>query len=240
MQEKYRAVVVDDERLARQRLIRLLNKFENVEVVGEAFDVVSAKRVIDSLSPDIVFLDIQMPKQSGFDLLEQVNFEGRVVFVTAYDNFALRAFDVNALDYMVKPVREDRIEKMLEKLSKESSSNISLQRLSYEDKIFVTDNKFMKFVNIKEILLIQSTGNYSKIFLNNGDKHLIYKPLKEWENRLPSNKFCRVHRTSIVNIDYVEKLEKWFNYSFRVYITGFDVPVMMSKTYSSVLRNRFS
>ncbi len=240
MQEKYSAIVVDDERLARQRLIRLLNKFDNVEVVGEAFDVISAKRIIESLSPDIIFLDIQMPKQSGFDLLEQVSVEGRVVFVTAYDNFALRAFDVNALDYMVKPVREERIEKMLEKLSKEEFSKNTFQKFNYEDKIFVTDNKFMKFVNLKEVILIQSTGNYSKVCLSNGEKFLLYRPLKEWEGRLPSHKFCRIHRTSIVNIDYVEKLEKWFNYSFRVYIKGFDVPVMMSKTYSSVLRNRFS
>lgn len=240
MQEKYNAVVVDDERLARQRLIRLLNKFDIIEVVGEAYDVSSAKKIIDSLSPDIIFLDIQMPKQSGFDLLEQLSFEGRIVFVSAYDNFALRAFDVNAFDYMVKPVREDRIEKMLERLSRNEGSNLSYQRFNYEDKIFISDNKFMKFVNLKEIILIQSTGNYSKIFINNGEKHLLYRPLKDWENRLPSNKFCRIHRTSIVNIDYVEKLEKWFNYSFRVYITGFEVPVMMSKTYSSVLRNRFS
>ncbi|PKO98750.1 MAG: DNA-binding response regulator [Bacteroidetes bacterium HGW-Bacteroidetes-8] len=240
MQEKYSAVVVDDERLARQRLIRLLNKFDNVEIVGEAYDVTSAKRIIESLSPDIVFLDIQMPKQSGFDLLEQINYEGRVVFVSAYDNFALRAFDVNAFDYLVKPVSEDRIEKMLDRLSKDEGSNISCQKFNYEDKIFISDNKFMKFVNLKEIILIQSTGNYSKIFINNGEKHLLYRALKDWESRLPSNKFCRIHRTSIVNIDYVEKLEKWFNYSFRVYITGFDVPVMMSKTYSSVLRSRFS
>ncbi len=240
MQEKYSAVVVDDERLARQRLIRLLNKFDKVDIVGEAYDVTSAKRIIERLSPDIVFLDIQMPKQSGFDLLEQLSYEGRVVFVSAYDNFALRAFDVNAFDYLVKPVSEDRIEKMLDRLSKNESSSISCQKFNYEDKIFISDNKFMKFVNLKEIILIQSTGNYSKIFINNGEKHLLYRALKDWESRLPSNKFCRIHRTSIVNIDYVAKLEKWFNYSFRVYITGFDVPVMMSKTYSSVLRNRFS
>jgi two-component system, LytTR family, response regulator len=239
-QIKHRAVVIDDERLARQKLIKILSKFEDVEVVGEAFDVSSAKEIIEKTSPDIIFLDIQMPKFSGFDLLQQITYDGKVVFVSAYDNFALKAFDIDAFDYLVKPVREDRVEKMLEKLSKAESQNYSFQRLSYEDKIFVSDNKYLKFVNIRDITIIQSTGNYSKIITRNGEKYLIHRALKEWEIRLPSNSFCRIHRTCIVNLNFIEKVERWFNYSFRVYILGSETPVMMSKTYASVLRNRFS
>ncbi len=240
MQSKYRAVVVDDERLARHKLIRTLSKFDSIDVVGEAFDVPSARILIEKVVPDIIFLDIQMPKLSGFDLIEQTNIEGKVVFVTAFDNYALNAFDVNAFDYIVKPVREERIEKLLEKISRDSSDNYACNKLNYDDKIFVSDNKFMKFVAIKDITLIQSTGNYSKIFFKDNDHIVVYKSLKEWESKLPLNKFCRIHRTTIVNIDYIEKIEKWFNYSFRVYINNVESPVMMSKRYSGIIKNRFS
>ncbi|MDP3451539.1 MAG: LytTR family DNA-binding domain-containing protein [Bacteroidales bacterium] len=240
MQTKYRAIVVDDERLARLKLIRTLSKFDSIDVVGEAYDVPSAKSIIDKVAPDIIFLDIQMPKLSGFDLIEQTTIEGRVVFVTAFDNFALRAFDVNALDYLVKPVQEERIEKLLEKLSKDTPHNCASNKLNYDDKIFVSDNKFMKFIAIRDITSIHSIGNYSKIHLKDNENILVYKSLKEWELKLPVNKFCRIHRTTIVNIDHIEKIEKWFNYSYRVYINKVENPIMMSKRYSGIIRNRFS
>lgn len=242
--EKFTALVVDDERLARQKLIAMLSKYESIEVIGEAFDVNSAKKCIETSVPDILFLDIQMPKKSGFDLIEQIAFEGKIVFVTAFDEYAVKAFEINALDYLLKPVSEERLDKLILKLEqKDEEKEViikNISKLSYNDKIFVSDNKVVKFVNIREISAIQSVGNYSKLILSSGEKLIIYKTLKEWSLRLPENKFVRIHRTAIVNIDYISKMEKWFNYSFRIFISGIETPFVVSKSFTSELKERFS
>ncbi|MHC1780902.1 MAG: LytR/AlgR family response regulator transcription factor [Bacteroidales bacterium] len=242
--EKFTALVVDDERLARQKLIAMLSKYESIEVIGEAFDVNSAKKCIETSVPDILFLDIQMPKKSGFDLIEQIAFEGKIVFVTAFDEYAVKAFEINALDYLLKPVSEERLDKLILKLEqKDEEKEViikNISKLSYTDKIFVSDNKVVKFVNIREISAIQSVGNYSKVILSSGEKLIIYKTLKEWSLRLPENKFVRIHRTAIVNIDYISKMEKWFNYSFRIFISGIETPFVVSKSFTSELKERFS
>lgn len=241
MKNYYRTLIVDDERLARTKLTGILGKFENFVIVGEADDVPSAKKQIEALKPDLIFLDIQMPRETGFDLLEQIDFEGIIVFVTAYDEYALRAFEVNALDYLLKPVKEEMVEKLIAKLQKKSpKKEEQYTKLEYTDRLFVSNDKQMKFIDIRSIIMIQSVGNYSKLFFENGEKIMVYKPMKEWDARLPQNKFCRIHRTSIVNIDFIEKIDRWFNYSYRVFLTGIDEPLRMSKSYSSVLRERFS
>ncbi len=244
--KKLAALVVDDERLARQRLTGMLAKYDNIEVVGEAFDVSSAKKSIEKLLPDIVFLDIQMPKKSGFDLINETNFDGKYIFVTAFDEYAVKAFEVNALDYLLKPVSEERLDLLVSKLSEMENKNEHEDhskhsfKLNYEDKIFVSDNKNVKFISIKEICAIQSIGNYSKLYISSGDKFVIYKTLKEWVHRLPDNKFIRIHRTAIINIDFIEKIEKWFNYSFKIKISGIDSPFIVSRNFTSELKDRFS
>lgn len=240
MKTKFRVIVVDDERLSRHELIRILSRFDSFNVVGEAFDVPSAITLIEKSVPDIIFLDIQMPKQSGFELIKQVKTYAKIVFVTAFENYAINAFDINAFDYIVKPVSEERIKKLLDKINRNTSEESSHNKLSYDDKIFVSDNKFLKFIAIKDITMIQSTGNYSNVYLKESENILICKSLKEWLSKLPANKFCRIHRTTIINIDYIERIERWVNCSFKVYIANIETPVMMSKRYSFIVRKQFS
>lgn len=201
MARKYKALVVDDERLARKDLSGMLTELEGVDVIGEAEDVPSAIKAINELKPDIVFLDIQMPGQTGFDLVEQVDFKGKIIFVTAYDEFALRAFEINALDYLMKPVNKDRLLKSIERIETESiTPKANLQaKLKYDDKLFTTVGNKMQFLKINAILLIQSDGDYTHVTTAEGMKGLITKTMKEWEERLPENHFIRVHRNSIIN-----------------------------------------
>ncbi len=240
MSTHYRTIIVDDERLARVKLRGLLKNFKQIEIVGEADNVPKAIQLIEKLKVDLLFLDIQMTPESGFDLLEQIEFDGKVVFVTAYDEFALKAFEVNALDYLLKPVREERIELLLKKLEEKTSPDDTLRELDYSDKLFVSNDKLMKFINIKDVVIVEAVGNYTKIFLINKDEILVYKPLKEWESRLPINKFCRIHRAHIINIDYVERFEKWFNYTTKAYMQGVENPLKISKNYASIFKKRFS
>jgi len=238
MKKNYTAIIVDDERLARKDLISMLKEFDNINVVGEAEDVRTAKSLSDKLNPDLIFLDIQMPGDSGFTLVEQINPKIKIVFVTAYDEYAVRAFEVNALDYLMKPVNPERLKRTIEKLtSKSSETEIINKPLFYEDTLFILINSQLRFIKISDILSIESSGDYTEIFLKN-DKGLTSKPMREWEERLPQNHFIRIHSTSIVNLNYVQKVEDWFNNSFRVYLSGKPEPLLMSRRYASKLKEK--
>lgn len=240
-EQNFKALVVDDERLARKDLLNMLKEIPGVEPVGEAEDVPSALTVIKELNPDVVFLDIQMPGQTGFELVEQVeNFKGRIIFVTAYDEYALRAFEINAMDYLMKPVNKDRlaqsIERLYEQPSVKSSSYVSLK---YSDRLFTTIGNKVQFLKINSILLITSDGDYTNVYLNDGKKGLVTKTMKEWEERLPNDYFVRVHRNSIINTEYIDDVEKWFNYSYRVKLKGIEEPVIISRRYAKKLKDLF-
>lgn len=239
---KVRALIVDDERLARKDLMNMLAEIPNVETVGEAQDVPSAIQAIESLNPDIVFLDIQMPGQTGFDLIEQVDYTGKIVFVTAYDDYALRAFEINALDYLMKPVTPDRLQKSIERVHQEvqQSSTKTQEPLKYSDRLFTTIGNKIQFLKIDSIILIQSEGDYTYVTCNNGMKGLVTKPMKEWEERLPENYFCRVHRNSIINTEFIDEVEKWFNYSYRAKLKGIKEPVIISRRYAKKLKDLFA
>jgi len=239
MPNKLKAVIVDDERLARKDLISLLKEQDNIEVVAEAADVPSAIKTISEFGPDIIFLDIQMPGESGFDLLEKLKTDAKVIFVTAYDEYAIRAFEVNALDYLLKPVNPERLQKALERiLTKEESDEQPLRELNYEDHLFLLLDNSMRFLKVNTILHISAAGDYSEIFTNAGNKHLVLKSMKEWEDRLPHQHFCRIHRSTIINLNHVDRLEEWFNYSYRVYLKNIREPFIMSRRYASKLKHK--
>lgn len=222
-----KALIVDDERLARKELIELLKDFEDIEVVAEAQNVDEALKITESFTPDVVFLDIQMPEKDGFqflDALDSCPFE--VVFVTAYDEFALRAFDVNALDYLLKPIDKQRLERVVDRLrkltkSKSSSSNDQLNNiddtLSTNDRIFIRDGEKCWFVQLADIEVFESYGNYVRVYFKEF-KPLILKSLNLIEDRLDEKKFFRANRKHIVNMDYIVKVESWFNGGFMLYL----------------------
>ena len=238
MKKITRALIVDDERLARKEMMNMLAGFENIEVIGEADSTESAKKLVDKLKPDLIFLDIQMPGESGFSLAEEVKSPVKIIFVTAYDEFAVRAFEINALDYLMKPVNPERLRKAIEKLDDKKDNKIRFRKLEYEDTIFIMFNSQMKFIKLPEIISIESSGDYSEVYLKNGVKGLTSKPMREWEERLPSNFFIRIHRTSILNLNYVQKIEEWFNNSYKVYMLGKEEPLIMSRRFAVKLKDK--
>ena len=241
MSQKYKALIVDDERLARLSLRTLLEQLSEIEIVGEADDVPTAIIAIERLQPDVVFLDIQMPGQNGFQLVEQANFSGKFIFVTAYDEYALRAFEINALDYLMKPVSLDRLKTAMERLDLPVENTASTQeQLTYDDQLFTTVGTKMQFLKINQIVLIQSDGDYTNVYMNKGTHGLVNKTMKEWEERLPAHHFVRVHRTSIINTEYIENIDKWFNYSYRVVLKGMEEPVVISRRYAKKLKDLFA
>jgi len=211
-----RAIIIDDERLARNELKKLLQEFPEVEVIGEAANANEGIDKIESLSPDLIFLDIQMPGKTGFDMLTEIERAPHVIFVTAYDEYALKAFEVNALDYLMKPVEPKRLADALVKVKQKdeeeefSYSNIRTGLLSEHDQVFVKDGERCWFVKLSEVRLFESVGNYAKVFFA-GHKPLILKSLNSLEERLDDKVFFRANRKHIVNLRMIDKIEPYFN-----------------------------
>ncbi|HEY8969040.1 MAG TPA: response regulator [Puia sp.] len=213
-----RAIIIDDERLARNELKKLLMDFPEIEVIAEAANASEGVEKIDSLNPDLIFLDIQMPGKTGFDMLSELERAPNVIFTTAYDEYALKAFEVNALDYLLKPVEPKRLADALQKLQLEedkepiSDHPISINRsiLGEHDQVFVKDGERCWFVKLSDIRLFESVGNYAKVYFG-ANKPLILKSLNALEERLDEKVFFRANRKHIVNLRLIEKIEPYFN-----------------------------
>lgn len=239
MKKVFNSIIIDDEELAREDLKVLLKDYSEIKIIGEGGTVEEAIKLIGDLNPDLIFLDIQMPGKSGFDLLEEIETNAKIVFVTAYDEYAIRAFEVNARDYLLKPVNKDRLNQAIEKLKIEQEEEESIQsKLSFDDNIFLMVNNHYQFVKISSIIRITAAGNYSDIITSARLKGLVLKSLKEWETRLPENNFVRIHRNAIVNLEYVDHIEGWFNYSYKVYMKNIKEPLVMSRRYAAKLKER--
>ena len=161
-----KTIIVDDERLARKELLSLLEKHSFIEIIAECANANEAKIAIEEKKPDLVFLDIQMPEKTGFDLLEELEYIPHVIFVTAYDDFAIKAFEVNAFDYILKPVDPIRLEESLKKiqeLKKEEEVETGSEKLNYQDQIFIKDGEKCWFVKLEDIVYFESVGNYVKV-----------------------------------------------------------------------------
>ncbi|GMQ25661.1 LytTR family DNA-binding domain-containing protein [Algoriphagus sp. oki45] len=225
-----RAIVIDDERLARKELITLLNQLETVEVVGEAVNVDDAKEKIEQLQPDVIFLDIQMPEKTGFDLLEELDHVPHVIFTTAYDEYALKAFQVNALDYLLKPIEPKRLEEAINRLigkiegaakNQENGGFQNNKKLTLDDQVFVKDGDRCWFVRLSNVRLFESDGNYIKVYFDNF-KPMIHKSLNALDDRLDEKSFFRASRKHIINLGWVEAIEPWFNGGLVVTLRGGD------------------
>ena len=221
-----RALIVDDERLARKELMKLLEDHPMIEVVGEAVNADEAFQMINDLNPDLLFLDIQMPGKTGFQLLEMLDSVPLVVFTTAYDEFALKAFEVNALDYLLKPIHPERLSETISKLSeKERARTVAIhgpeKKLGLNDQVFVKDGDRCWFVSLSNVRLFESDGNYIKVYFDN-NRPMIHKSLNALDEKLDERAFFRASRKHIVNLSWVEGIEPWFNGGLMVRLKGGD------------------
>lgn len=231
--------MVDDERLARNKLRSMLALYPQIQIVGEADSVASALELIESARPDVIFLDIQMPGETGFDLLEKVEADFKIIFVTAFDEHAIRAFEVNALDYLLKPVNPARLSRSIDRLFASSVEHENAKRaLEYDDHLFLNIDRRTRFIKVSAIRCILAEGPYSRVFTSDGVQSMVLRSLKEWEERLPEKHFLRIHRSTIINIECVDRIEKWFNYSYQIFVNGIEQPFVMSRRYAARLKDR--
>ena len=240
MKKIFKAIIVDDERLARKELSLLLSEYPNIKIVGETANVSTAQNLINNLNPDLIFLDIQMPGESGFDLINTISTSAQIIFVTAFDEYAIRAFEINALDYLLKPVNPSRLKEAISRLdSQPKNEETKLRKLGPDDRLLIVINNKLQFIKVDSIIYISAAGDYTEIKTINNQKGITLKPVKEWEFRLPENMFARIHRSTIVNLDQIEKFEEWFQHSYRVYLKNIDSPFEVSRRYAAKLKDKY-
>ena len=222
---KQKAIIVEDEKLARDLVKSYLSSHESIELIGEYADGFSGLKAINELKPDLVFLDVQMPMLTGLELLELLEEPPHIIFTTAYDEYAVNAFDLNAVDYLLKPFSKDRFDKALQKVfSKVSKSNPlkkvknlkeHLSETSVHDKIVVKSNSNIHVIPLSEVIYLESEDDYVMIHTANG-KYLKHQTMKFYEQQLDSNKFIRIHRSYIVNVSEINKIEKFGKETYQV------------------------
>ncbi|WP_304235093.1 LytTR family DNA-binding domain-containing protein [Jiulongibacter sediminis] len=213
-----RTIIIDDERLARNELKRLLEEFPRINIIGEAANADEAIPMIEEMEPDLLFLDIQMPGKDGFELLEAL--EDRVpdvIFTTAYDEYALKAFEFNALDYIMKPIDTARLAEAIQRVEEEKKEAQSDEKtepkegeLGVHDQVFVKDGEKCWFVRLGKVRLFESMGNYVRLHFDD-QKPMILKSLNSLEERLDSKIYFRANRKHIINLNWIDKIEPWFS-----------------------------
>ena len=240
-------VIIDDEKLARDLLKEYLENYPDIEVLGEADQGTEAVEKIDKLKPDLVFLDVQMPGMTGFDVLEDIEHEPYVIFVTAYDQYAIKAFEKNAVDYLLKPLDEERFRnavnralkrKTLEHSSIEDllSSMKSERKGSYDTHIFVQKSEKLFNLPVDEIVYLEASGDYT-IITTKADQFVSSSGIGKLEEILNPEVFIRVHRSTIVNVNYLKEIERHFNGGMVVKMqSGKSFPV--SRTYAKLIRKK--
>ncbi len=243
-----KAIIIDDERLARKELRTLLEEYSEIEIISESHNAEHAKKNIETLKPDLIFLDIQMPGKNGFELLEELSYLPQVIFTTAYDEYALKAFEVNAFDYLLKPIEKDRLRDSIEKLKERIKEDAELDeklastpksgRMGLDDQVFVKDGEKCWFVKLNKVSAFESEGNYVRVYIDNY-KPLILKSLNNLEQRLDDKTFFRANRKFIINLDWIEKIENWFNGGLRVTLKD-EKQIEISRRQAAKLKDKMS
>ena len=249
MSNLYKTIVIDDEPLARERLLKLLGNFpETFQVVATAKNGREAKQKITELAPDVIFLDIEMPGLTGFQLLEELETLPIVIFCTAYDQYALKAFEMSSIDYLVKPVRLERLEKTVEKLKlfdrNLSSKNIltmikevsKQQQTKQMTSITVKKGERLIFIKLEAISHFEANEKYVSVYSKN-ETHLSEQSLTQLAQKLPAN-FLRVHRSVIINTNFVAEVQKYFNSRFVVSLTNKEkTNITTGRSYNEQIKN---
>lgn len=234
------ALIIDDERLARLNLRKKLNMFPELEVVGEASGIESGIKAIRDLNPDLLFLDIELSDGTGFDLLNRLEYKGKVIFQTAYNEYACRAFEINALDYLLKPITKERLKKVIDNLANSLNEEIEHknQKFRYDDRIMIEQRKSIYFIKVENIICVKAVREYTSIFEKGGKEYVVLKSIGNWQKELPDEHFARIHRNCIINFNYIERSERYGN-TANIFLSGMRDAILISRGYYKVIKTRY-
>lgn len=236
------AVIVEDSRLARNELKELLKAHPEIELIGEAANVDDGFKLITESKPDLLFLDINMPEKDGFELLEMLDEVPITIFTTAFDQYAIKSFEYNAFDYLLKPINQNRFSKCIIKVIESSAESVSKPAIDdafgLQKQIFIKDGEKCWLVKIQDIAMFEIVGNYTRVYFDN-DKALVYKSLLQIEEKLPADVFFRANRQQIINIQHVKKVVSWFGGKLKIEMNSGE-EVEISRRQSSIFKEQLS
>ena len=238
--KKMTAVIVEDSRLARNELKELINEYSQIEIIGEAENVNKAYQLMTSTFPQLLFLDINMPRKNGFELLEMLDEIPIVIFTTAYDEYAIKSFEYNAFDYLLKPIDKERFAKTIKKLIPIIENKERLQKsdlFTENSEIFTKDGENCWMITIKDIILFEIVGNYTRVYFND-KKPLIYKSLNQIESKLPKGLFFRTSRQQIINIKMIKKVIPYFKGTLKIIMNN-NIEIQVSRRQSKLFKEHF-
>ncbi len=243
MKDIIKAVIVDDVDSMRIVLKKLLGTFDKIQIIGEAADFEEARNIISEERPDLLFLDVDLNGLTSLDLLKTIGYQPMVIFITSHTDFAIKAFELNAVDYLLKPISLERLTKAIEKVTnkwEDTTFEDDYNAKFTADHIILLsfDNK-MSFVRIKDINYIEAYGNYTKVNLVDGKLSVTYNSIKNWDTKLPEDLFIQIHRSTIVNLHNVTKIEKWANDTGRLYLKGIDKPFEISRNFFFQIKKKY-
>ena len=230
-----RAIAIEDSELARIELSNLIARLPNVELIGEAENGIKAIELINKMGPDLIFLDIHLPDMDGFEMLNEIDVIPRIIFTTAYDEYAIKSFDFNTVDYLLKPIKADRLKMAIDKVRIETAEK---ERFSLEHKIFIKDNQQYHITFLKDVALFHTEGSYTKVYFKE-ESPLLHKSLSQIELGLDKRFFFRINRQEIVNINHIVKVDTWFKGKLKLSLScGIEVEV--SERQSVKLKQKLS
>lgn len=238
-----RVVIVDDEPIAIQALKRMLTDFPEIDIRGEADSVDEAERLIRDTRADVVFLDIELYGENGFDLVPRLDTETAVIFVTAFNKYAIRAFEVNALDYLLKPVTKDRLADSIRRLHRRREPrplSTSSEQLNPDDVLLVQDGKRRHWLALKQVCMIVANGDFTVLRSTDGVSGSVWRRLRQWEELLPQDQFVRIHRGMLVNLEHVKAFEPMPGNRLKLHVKGAAEPCIASRRLTPQLRKRLS
>jgi two-component system, LytTR family, response regulator len=244
MKDIIKAVLVDDVESMRIVLKKLLSRFDKIQVVGEASDFEEALDVINEDRPDLLFLDIDLNGLTSIDLVSRINYKPMIIFITSHSDFAIKAFELNAVDYLLKPISLERLTKAIEKVTNkweetDNWSDDANAKFGPEHIILLSFENKLSFVRIADINYIEAYGNYTKVYLADGRLSVTYNSIKNWDTRLPEEVFIQIHRSTIINLQNVVRIEKWANDTGRLFIKGNDKPFEVSRNYFFQIKKKY-
>jgi two-component system LytT family response regulator len=243
MKDKIKAVIVDDVDNMRIVLKKLLSTFDKIQLVGEAADFEDATKIISKERPDLLFLDIDLNGLSALDLMNSAGYQPMVVFIASNTDFAINAFELNAVDYLLKPISIERLRKAIEKVTNKWDDSYFkddfTSKFTSEHIILLSFDNKMSFVRVKDINYIEAYGNYTKVNLDDGKLSVTYNSIKNWYTSLPEDLFIQIHRSTIVNIRNVAKIEKWANDTGRLYLKGIIEPFEISRNFFFQIKKKY-
>lgn len=242
----FSTVIIEDSPIYLKVLEELVRENKDLELIASTTDFIEGKTILQTMIPDLILLDVEIGDMTSFDLIPFINPQSRVIFVTSHIEYAVKAFEVSAIDYLVKPVTKQRLQQAIQRfkdsmegVGSNGISDDSDEKFSMDQRIMVAADDRYVLIEVSEIMYIEALGNYVQIYIGPEKRLVTYGSIKNWSNRLPEKFFFQIHRSTVINLDFLERIEKYTNDTGRAYLKAKPEPLEISRNFFALMKKTF-